>query len=372
MPKKTLLVVCVAMTLSITGLTSGQIAPFPKMPEDMTTLLKTNKEAIEARIVWWKNKLLIADTVKVVDESCDKLMQDYARSENRIYKNSFVTSCVDKLLPLLDKKGIPLDDKLRMVKLIHVASFMSKLRDRAILPALQSMVVNENPAVRRLGWEGFKNSRSRFVASRKATDEMLRAIEEALKTEKSLIVLQAVYSLMNFRGIDVEPIPKTTLKKINEFFLKILSATWNTRRLGVQEGNTRKINRASEEIAVLGYLGSVKGVSPKTKTEVLQMLLNMASSAAGVYDRTIETDSKVNQACELLLLECEQNLNGIAETQIQPLVKGLTDKVAPGAAVQRAIFTWSDELKKLGVNTPKEPTPEPPVKPAMAPAEKTE
>ena len=370
MPKKTLLAVCVAMILPITGLTSGQLVPFPTMSEDMDTLLKDHKEAIQARIGWWKNRLLIADTVDTVGDSCEKLMQDYARSETRVYKNFFVTSCVTQLLPLLDEKGIPLDDKLRRVKLIHVASLLSKLRDRAILPALKSMSVNKNPAVRLLAWEGFKNSRSRFVTSRKTTDEMLQGIEEALKTEKSPIVLQGVYSLMNFRGFDVERVPETTLKKINDFFLTILDATWNTRRLGVQEGNVQKINRATEEVAVLGYLGSVKSVSSKTK--VLQMLLDMASSAAGVYDRTTKKDPEVNKACMLLLLECEQNLNGIAETQIQPLVKGLTSNADSGAAVQRAIFTWSDELKKMGVKTPQEPTPEAPATPAVAPAEKTE
>jgi len=370
MPKKTLLVVCLAMTLSITGLTSAQLVPFPEISEDTDTLLKTHKRAINARIEWWKNKLLVADTVDAVSDSCKKLMHDYARSDNRTYKNFFVTSCVKQYLPLLSEKSekkIPLDDKLRREKLIQIASLLSKLRDRAILPALTSMAVNKNPAVRLLAWEGYKNSRARFIMSRRATDEMLKEIEKALKTEKSPIVLRAVYRLMNFRGIDPELVSESTLKKINDFFLKILNATWNTRRLGVLEGKIQKIDRASREVTVLGYLGSVDGTTRKTKTKVLQMLLDMSSTAAGVYDRTLETDPEVNKACSLLLLECEQNLNAITETQSQLLEKGLTSKLESGAAVQRAIFTWSDKLKNLGVKTPTKPTPQAPVKPAVAP-----
>jgi len=172
---------------------------------------------------------------------------------------------------------------------------------------------------------------------------------------------------MNFRGIDPELVSESTLKKINDFFLKILNATWNTRRLGVLEGKIQKIDRASREVTVLGYLGSVDGTTRKTKTKVLQMLLDMSSTAAGVYDRTLETDPEVNKACSLLLLECEQNLNAITETQSQLLEKGLTSKLESGAAVQRAIFTWSDKLKNLGVKTPTKPTPQAPVKPAVAP-----
>ena len=373
MPKKTLLVVCVAMTLSITGLSSAQLMPFPDISEDTSTLLKGQKQAIEARIGWWKNKLLIADTVDAISDSCEKLMQDYAKSENRTYKNFFVASCVEQYLPLLGEKSekIPLDDKLRMEKIIQVASLLSQLRDRAILPALQSMSVSKNPALRLLAWEGYKNSRGRFITSRKTTDGMLKTIGNALNTEKDPIVLQAIYNLMNFRGIDVDLVSESTLKKINNFFLNTLEATWNARRLGVMEGKAEKIDRATEEAAILGYLGSVRGVSQTTKTKVLQMLLDMASSAADVYDRTLKEetrDPKANKACVLLLLECEQNLNGVAEMQNQSLTKALASDADPGAAVLGAIFTWSDELKKMGVKTPKAPG----SNAAVAPKEKTE
>lgn len=353
MPKKNLLVVFTAMILLITGFASGQLVEFPEMSEDMDTLLKTHKQAIDARIGWWKDKLIIADTVDATGESCDKLMEDYAHNDSRAYKNFFVASCVRQLLPLLGEKGIPLDDKLRMVKLIHVASLLSKLRDRAILPALKSMSVNKNPAVRLLAWEGYRNSRSRFVTSRLATDEMLKAIGVALKTEKNPIILQAVYRLMNFRGVDTERISENTLKKINDFFLKTLIATWPARRQKVLGGNVLEIGRAAAELAILGYLGTVNGATAETKTKVLQMLLDMGFTAASVYDRTIGTAPKVNKACLLLLLECEQNLGEVAEMQATPLTKGLGSKVESGAAVQRAIFTWSDKLKTLGVTTPK-------------------
>ena len=377
MPKKTLIIVCIAMILSFTGLTSGQLVDFPDITEETGSLLKNQKDAIESRIGWWKSRLLIADTVKLVGESCKKLMKDYARVDNRVYKNFFVTSCVKELLPLLDNKGIPLDDKLRNVKIIKVASLLSQLRDRAILPALKSMSVNKNPAVRLFAWEGYKKSRYRLITSRQSRKDMLESVEEALKTEKSPIVLQGIYRLMNFRGVDTGLVSETTLKEINDFFLKILSTTWNTRRLGVMDGKVQKINRATDEVPILGYLGSVKGATKTTKTKVLQMLLDMSSTAAEVYDRTIGTDPKVNKACEDLLLGCEQNLNSVAEMQNQSLVKGLISKVAPGAAVQGAIFTWSDALEAMGVKAPQKATPEAPaesaaVTPAITPKEKTE
>ncbi|MCK5114730.1 MAG: hypothetical protein KAR11_08220 [Phycisphaerae bacterium] len=364
---KTLLVVCVAMVLSA-GSTFAQIADFPQISAG-DTLLKSQKQALADRVKWWKSKLMVADTLKGISNTCEEITRDYTKcnaSDNVEAKNVFVAACVEQLLPLLAEKGIPLDDKLRREKLIQVASLLSKLRDRAIFPAIKSMSVDPNPAVRLIAWEGYKNSRSRLIASRAFRGKLLKSVADTLKTETNPIILQAVYRFMNFRGVDTTIVNSTVRKEINDFFLKTLEATWNIRRLGVQQGNVQKINRGTEEVAVLGYIGSASGVSQGTKVKVLQMLLDIASEAASVYDKTLKTDPKVNRACVMLLLECEQNLNGISEMQNQPILKGLISKAAPGAAVQGAIFTWSDALKSLGVKSPKTPA----VKPPAAPADK--
>ena len=96
--------------------------------------------------------------------------------------------------------------------------------------------------------------------------------------------------------------------------------------------------------------------------ESLQMIVDMAQSAATTFDRIWEkkdTNKKLLAACDQLLQTCEAALNSITGLENEHLREALSappEKVGNRpAAVMQGVLNWVDDLEEKGVKDPQPP-----------------
>jgi len=338
----------------------------PLGPGDIAQLTK--------RMQYWADQIVKAATPADVTAAGLGARNDYRLYTSRDYQYRFAEVAGRVLGPILNN-GIPKDDKLRRLKEVNLALVLSRIPQVNIMPALKAMVTHPNPAVRYLGWEGFRTVRTQILAqSPQFAQAMLDTLSAAAAKETAAPTIGAIFEMADISSLSSEAIPTSTLQKAQQQMFKLLADNWLTWCRRVMVGEAEMSRSYQKAPAAIKTLAAAQAAGPASKTKALQMLLDLSYCAAKAYDFSAG-QGPIAKENTLLLRICESAMADLSGKDSNYFVAALANKttVDHGAAVRGAVFKWADDLKGLGVVEPKiKPAPSKPAaaKPAGHPAAK--
>ncbi len=337
-------------------------------------LLGIYKKQIRSRVQWWKYKFLIASDDKEVISARNSLLGDYDLYDSPNYHYAFAEIARVELMGLLNGKDIKKDDPLRTIKTINVALGLARMHHNSIQPALEFMVADKNQALRYIGWEGYRNTQNSLLEGTKYLKIFAASLQKAIRDEKNPLVLKMVFNAMLLPPSDGRGVDRNMRKAAQKQFLQVLKESWGTLRKRVLaakesqsdwvvalQGGVMSLGGIGNDLKVLTPTGNDAKVGPDTR-QSLQMIVDMAQSAAKTFDRTWkkkDTNKKLLAACSQLLKTCEAALNSITGSRSKHLNKALSapaEEVGDrAAAVMQGVLNWADDLKEKGVKDPQAP-----------------
>ena len=362
------------MTLSVQAV----VPPVPSIPDDLMggELLGIYKKQIRDRVSWWKQKLLFSNSDKEVISTRNSLLGDYGLYESPNYRYAFAEIALEELMGLLNGKDFRKDDPFRTIKIINVAIALAQMHKNSIQPALEFMVADKNQAIRYIGWEGYRHTRSSLLlAGGKYLEVFAASLKKVIRNEKNPLVLRMVFNAILLPAPGEMGLDKDTRIATQEQLLQVLKDSWSTLRKGVliaKEPQSDWVTALQGGVVAMGRIGKELGDEARAEKkdakenqdtrQSLQMMVDMAQSAATTYDRIWkrkDANQKLLTACSKLLQTCEDGLNLITGLKKGYLKNALSDppeKVGDrGAAVLQAVLNWVDALKKEGVKDPQPP-----------------
>ena len=359
-----------AMTLSVQAV----VPPVPSIPDDLMDgeLLGIYKKQIRDRVNWWKQKFFFSNSDKEVISTRNSLLGDYGLYESPNYRYAFAEIALEELMGLLEGKDFRKDDPFRTIKIINVAIALGQMHKNSIQPALEFMVADKNQAIRYIGWEGYRNTRSSLLlAGGKYLNVFAASLKKAIRNEKNPLVLRMAFNAMLLPAPGKMGLDKDMRIATQEQLLQVLKDSWNTLRKGVltaKEPQSDWVDALRDGVMALGGIGKELGDQASAEKDAkgthdtrqsLQMMVDMAQSAATTYDRIWkrkDANQKLLIACSKLLLTCEDGLNlitGLKKDYLKNALSAPPEKVGDrGAAVLQAVLNWVDALKKEGVKDP--------------------
>ncbi|MCK5558301.1 MAG: hypothetical protein KAJ01_07985, partial [Candidatus Hydrogenedentes bacterium] len=190
------------------------------------------------------------------------------------------------------------------------------------------------------------------------------------------LVLRMVFNAILLPAPGEMGLDKDTRIATQEQLLQVLKDSWNTLRKGVltaKEPQSDWVDTLRGGVMVLGGIGKELGDEDEASAEKdakgtqntrqsLQMMVDMAQSAATTYDRIWkkkDANQKLLTACSKLLQTCEDGLNlitGLKKGYLKNALSAPPEKVGDrGAAVLQAVLNWVDDLKEEDVKDPQPP-----------------
>ncbi len=358
----------VFVVILLAGPAARAIPPAIVIPHDLmqTKLLRVHRKLIADRIEWWKQVLLSARTDEDLRYACEKLLGDYQLYPNRFYQNEFAEETVAQCTDVLTGKALSADDPLRTQKIINIALVLTRMHRLPVAPALQYMVASDNEALRFIGFQGYLALREAILqAGASGKTPLLDALRRSATEETNPLILTTVFQIMNPDG--AADLPDSARLAAEKEFLPILQAVWDAQRkqfltLHSDDDSDRveAVRAAATAVAAIGRDANHTS-DGKTRTTCLQMILDLAQSAAKAYDLAWSKQGaypKLLIEYAELLTACEKALNKLAGTNHTFLAEKTDrkrDVPGRGAAVREAVLNWTDALKDQGVHDPAEP-----------------
>ena len=356
-------VLVAAMTILVfLAITSSAIAMPPAIVISesslSTGLTDSEIQQIQDRIDYWVKEIVASKSKKTVIESRQQLMTDYARHMSPHYSHEFASRAANALVMAI--KNMPENAPLADTKRISLALAISKMRQPGIQPALDFLVANKMPAVRYLGWAGYKSiQRAILTKGGESAEAMLASLKAHCATEPNPLVAGMIYATLQ--------IPSRTLEGADEKEYNLLQTTALEI---IQDGLLKRCGRLASgqdalagsldkaAIALMKFAKPMKGVT-SAEDSIMQAAATIAYAASKAYHR--------NKAREgilaAVLLRCEEVLASVSGKNLNPIVSVLKNrKLKPsekGLDMQRAVLKWIAALKDRDVRTPKFPKPKP-------------
>lgn len=345
----------------------------PKSIQQIDTLLNYHAKAITDAEGKRKQARVLAGR--------DSLIAAYNYYDSIQFKNAVAGQAFEIVAPLLETS-----DELI---LINVAMALAEMPAASGQENLEKMIIHPNPAVRFLGWQGYGKARMAILATGSAqpTDKMLAAMANAVKEEKTSLVIRVVFEAINFPPSGPEGVPKAKYDRARREALTVLASNWQNQTNQVRYGDwemSESFRRATSAIANSWDLLSGE---PAQRTKYLQMIIDVAWSSAQAYEAAMRVAERASgltkddantkiEANTLLLRSCEQALNSITKGNRDYLARTLTDTSIPDlasaprgwkdltTAKQYGVLAWIEELEAEGITIPKAPE--------VAPGDQTE
>jgi hypothetical protein len=352
----------ILILLAATGATAvaqEAAAPGPAVPpalpsEPSGPLISSDVQRVKARLEYWSGRIKSATTPDEVTVAAGGARNDYRVYASQNYRYSFAEQAESVLAPLL-AGGLPQDDKLRAVKEVNVAMILARMPQVTVRQALAAMVANPNPAVRYLGWEGFKGIRSLILAqSEEFADDMRNALTTAADKETSAPVVGAIFEMADISPLASEfaskGIPSSRIQTAQRRMYATMRDNWARWCGRVRYADAEMSKAMQKSIAPIETLYAAQAAGDQSKKQALQMLVDLSACAAKAYDFSAGQGPIADENVALLRT-CEAGLNEISGKSGNHIGKALTDDqiVDRGAAVREAVFAWVDDLKDEGV-----------------------
>jgi hypothetical protein len=364
---------CLLQLLAFAGIAASAMTKVAAQPPtwgpvqpNISTIGPKERERIEARLNYWKDRFLDADSGEQVREIRQAVMNDYRWSQSSDWQYTFAQIAAEVLTPVtLD--SVPKTDPLRAVKQINAGMALSRMAQVTIAPALQKMVAAPNPAVRWLGMAGYRRARVFILAQGQSeAARMLNTLSQAAARENSGPVVGELLRALNVPSFATTAIPEQIVRRTQRAALDIIEANWGRWCRELMAGDVTMATAFDSGVRALRTLAREIGNEGEIRRRILQTLLNAMSCAAVAYDRSdaTGTSAQVNAG---LLRSAETALNALAGMRETPVVTALNTEQAAerGPAVRLAVIKWRQTLEPMGVQPPQiEPTTRPSPQPA--------
>lgn len=328
---------------------------------------------IKTYLAYWVNELVQASDEKAILNTRTMIENGYKQLENMDYRLAYAKQMAEQVLPLFQKG--PGSNPLGSTKELNLALAVGQMPQPSIEPALETMVVHKNPALRYEGWVTYRAILPQILQMGRSP-QMLALLSQQTAKETSAPVLGAIFQALSLDATVGTNVPADVLAPVRKQALQILSTHWTTWCKRVVQGDLEMTRAALHAVSALQSVAGDAKPGP-----VLQALLRMAYASQKAADAN-KSNKDLTAAGKMLLLECEAALVALSknsETPIQNALKSQTPKgnVDIWAEAGSAVFKWAESLKSQGVKDPQEdfdaataPAAPPASPPAAKPARK--
>jgi len=320
------------------------------------------EEQVGARIKHWAEVIRSAKDPGVEDaviKARNGLVADYAKYDNARYQFLFARESARQLTPLL---GVA--DQYKHLKQVNVAMALARMTSASIQEALDKMVSHENPAVRYLGWQGYRASRTVVMGqSLAAIARMFQTLKDRADKETSAPAMGAMFQCLRLPARP-QQVSERDYQEAQKKAAEVLLTCWRKRCEQTWAGDAEMTEMCRAGVDAWAALADHVAADKDLLKKALQSLLDLAWCAAKPFAQTALSEVEM-----LLLQDCEGALNAIKKTQ----KKYIESPLEPGTPAQRSavgsgILKWVADLKEDGAAEPKFQTPTTTSAPATTPA----
>jgi hypothetical protein len=239
------------------------------------------------------------------------------------------------------------------IKQVNAALVLSRMPQVIMQPALEKMVVHRNPAVRYLGWRGYRGVRTLLLAQGPSYRQtMFRSLDAAVARENSPLVIRAIFGVLRIPAAGAA-VPEDVRRKAQEQAFAIFRQIWPNCCRRVLAGNAVMAEVSQEGLAALLNFAPIFRTQKASSEAILQMVVEMTWCSAMAYDQA-GAAGPIAAANTVLLRECEKALNSLKDTRHKDIEAPLTDPKQSdrGSAVRLGVLEWIKLLKDDGVVKP--------------------
>jgi hypothetical protein len=322
-------------------------------------------QQMKDRASYWAGAIRDAKDANEIISARDRMAQDYKVMEAKTAGYVFAEQAATVVAPML-RKGFD-KDSLRVAKEVNLAIAISQMPQVSIQPALEEMIASGDPAVRLVGWKGYRAIRSRLLLQGlSAADRAMASAERAAKTETSPFVLEGAFRMLELEPAKPANVSQDVWDAVRKRTWNALAANWDSPwRQRVMAGEA-EMAEACQQAASVAASYAATGATKQETTRLLQMLTDMAFCAAQAFIAA-RTDGKTGDAQAGLLHSCEAALNAITKAGKDFIGKALADSsvttrpnivlvwIEPSRPGTYGVYGWVDFLKNQGVVEPKAP-----------------
>lgn len=370
---------------------TGAVAAVPQpldIPEvaQKGLLLPIHVARITEHLRFYANLIRDAKDQAGIDRGRIGLIRTFTYSPYASFRYTVAQLAVKTVAPLLD-----LPDPIRQV---NIAIALSQMPQVTIQPALEKMIVHHNPAVRLLGWQGYRAAWMPIVRQGLTPAKtMFTSLSERAGKEDSPPVVAAIWKMLMFRGTVIS-LPEG-LGDLDRMGMEILRKSWPIQCWKMRMGSAEMANAALKGLATAVEYAANAMVAKNSQgtSQAVQLIADMMWCSAKAYGdayRSGDSGKAVVSANTLLLLECERSLNQLLclgpmdrkDYLRSPLISsrkefkdGRDDKVMyyvdPKSDRKYGVLAWADYLKtRFGIKDPSAGRlePQPATQPATVPA----
>ena len=318
------------------------------------SLTQRDVEQVRQRLKYWADEIVAGTDAGQVAAAASGARNDYRQYSTRDYQYRFAEVAHEVFTPVVNG-GLKQDDKLRLMKEVNLAIVLARIPQVNIMPALSGMLSHANPAVRYLGWEGYRLNRTGILAqSREYAQNMLDALVPAAGKETSAPVIGSIFATADISLLSAA-VPASTIKDAQQRMFKMIENNWLKWCQRVIAGEAEMSRACAKSIPAVKTLSGAQAGGQDSKTKALQMLGDLMHSAAGAYDFSAgkgpiaEENTTLLRACEAALVE----LSGLSSNRVVAVLTDEKFEEDRGAAIGSKVYEWFDDLKQFGVVEPR-------------------
>ncbi len=303
------------------------------------------------RVQYWSRQIADANSVGPIVDARRQLIQDYGKYRETAFRVTYARVTADRLVKLLGA-GIDKSDSLRDFKQINAAVVISRMPQTTTKDALAAMITDKaNPAIRYLGWVGYRRSRGVLAARQVMIKKAFAGLESAAGAEKSASVVGAIFEMFNIPTLLSAPNDPAVKKLQNDSF-KIIEANWNRWCIKTRNGDLEMSRAMARGVKTLGVLAKTVSAQNDGKNKLLQMLCDLMVSSSASWDIAGEgsflrhDNGEILRSAEKLIISISGK-QGAGTPVGTALTKGKQEQ--RGTKIQLEVFNWIERLEEFGV-----------------------
>jgi len=249
---------------------------------------------IRERIKYWVTKMRDATTVDALVAARTGLVKDFEMFDrprelggspeertDTAYHHSFAGEAANQLMPLLEAP-----DGIRSVRQVNVALALAQMASASLQDSLAKLAADKtNPAVRYLGWQGYRESCTAILSQRSKakTDRLFQVMKDRAAAETSAPVVGVLLHALRLTVARPKTVDANEYRDAQKRAFAILSQEWMPRCKQVQVGDAEMAAAMVHGVESVKALAGALKDDKEIQTAALQMLINLTASACQAF-----------------------------------------------------------------------------------------
>lgn len=275
---------------------------------------------------WVKEFVASGEEAKVL-KLRDRLLTDHQYAVARGHGYAYALRVVKDVSPLLSGV-LKADDPLRQAKRINVAVIFSRIKQVPVQDALDRMVAHDNPAIRLLGWHGYRGLRVMLLSQGMGhTKQMFAAMRQAAQQERSPVVIAKLLQAATLPPARPGAMEAPVWEFAQQESMRAVEIVWARLCRRVRAGDRLASDAARSGTAMLQALNQAAPENTEQTKSIIQMLADMTYCASKAYyewfDHKIVVVGQITVAPNVML-------SGGEGAKVKLPGSCRTEQVAPG------------------------------------------